>query len=125
MCNNCIFDYNYSFDSPTGEEGRGILAEVRKKIDKLQEPAAVKNIKPLPKPDDAPRKKRGGKRIRRMKEKHALTEVRKQSNRIVFGQIEEDVYQTDLGFGVGTLGRKENSGKVRGPAVTSRNQVTS
>lgn len=52
-----------------------------------------------------------------------MTEVRKQSNRIVFGQIEEDVYQTDLGFGVGTLGRKENSGKVRTPAVTSRNQV--
>ncbi|KAI6660995.1 hypothetical protein LOD99_13718 [Oopsacas minuta] len=109
---------------PTGEEGQGILAEVRKKIDKLQEPAPVKNIKPLPKPDDAPRKKRGGKRIRRLKEKHALTEVRKQSNRIVFGQIEEDVYQTDLGFGVGTLGRKENTGRVRGPAVTSRNQIT-
>ena len=110
--------------SPSGEEGQVILVEVRKKIDKLQEPAPVKNVKPLPKPDDAPRKKRGGKRIRRMKEKHALTEVRKQSNRIIFGQIEEDVYQTDLGFGVGTLGRKENSGRIRGPVATSRNQVT-
>lgn len=36
--------------------------EVRKKVDKLMEPPPVKAPKPLPKPDDAPRKKRGGRR---------------------------------------------------------------
>ena len=36
--------------------------EVQKKVDKLTEPPPVKAPKPLPKPDDAPRKKRGGRR---------------------------------------------------------------
>ena len=37
--------------------------EVQKKVDKLMEPPPVKAPKPLPKPDDAPRKKRGGRRL--------------------------------------------------------------
>ena len=36
--------------------------EIQKKLDKMQEPPAVKQVKPLPRPNDAPRKKRGGKR---------------------------------------------------------------
>ena len=36
--------------------------EVQKKIDKLLEPPPVKAPKPLPKPDDPIRKKRGGRR---------------------------------------------------------------
>lgn len=36
--------------------------EVEKKLDKLMEPPPVKAPKPLPKPDDPPRKKRGGRR---------------------------------------------------------------
>ena len=36
--------------------------EIQKKLDKMQEPPPVKQVKPLPRPDDAPRKKRGGKR---------------------------------------------------------------
>jgi len=36
--------------------------EIQKKLDKMQEPPPVKQVKPLPKPDDAPRKKRGGRR---------------------------------------------------------------
>ena len=41
--------------------------EIQKKLDKMQEPPPVKQVKPLPKPDDAPRKKRGGRRyVRRL-----------------------------------------------------------
>lgn len=36
--------------------------QVQKKIDKILEPPPVKAPKPLPRPDDAPRKKRGGRR---------------------------------------------------------------
>ena len=36
--------------------------QVQKKIDKFLEPPPVKAPKPLPRPDDAPRKKRGGRR---------------------------------------------------------------
>ena len=38
--------------------------QVHKKIDKILEPPPVKAAKPLPRPDDAPRKKRGGRRYR-------------------------------------------------------------
>jgi U4/U6 small nuclear ribonucleoprotein PRP31 len=39
----------------------------------------------LPKPDDKPRKKRGGKKFRNMREKYAMTMSRKLANTMVFG----------------------------------------
>lgn len=53
----------------------------------VQEPPPVKAIKPLPKPVDAPGKRRGGKRVRKMKARYAVTELRKQANRITFGDV--------------------------------------
>uniref|UniRef100_A0A8B9P962 U4/U6 small nuclear ribonucleoprotein Prp31 n=1 Tax=Apteryx owenii TaxID=8824 RepID=A0A8B9P962_APTOW len=49
---------------------------------------------------------------RKMKERLGLTEIRKQANRMSFGEIEEDAYQEDLGFSLGHLG-KSGSGRVR------------
>merc|ERR1712226_1542343 len=40
--------------------GRKLLEEIERKFDKWQEPPPVKEIKALPRPDDAPRQKRGG-----------------------------------------------------------------
>ncbi|EHH59884.1 hypothetical protein EGM_10103 [Macaca fascicularis] len=51
-------------------------------------------------------------RYRKMKERLGLTEIRKQANRMSFGEIEEDAYQEDLGFSLGHLG-KSGSGRVR------------
>ncbi|NWZ30264.1 PRP31 protein, partial [Asarcornis scutulata] len=51
-------------------------------------------------------------RYRKMKERLGLTEIRKQANRMSFGEIEEDAYQEDLGFSLGHLG-KAGSGRVR------------
>jgi len=45
------------------------------------EPPPVKNIRALKAPMDAPKKKRGGRRVRQMKERYAVTELRKQANR--------------------------------------------
>lgn len=53
----------------------------------LKEPPPVKFVKPLPKPIDPPRKKRGGKRVRKMKERYAMTELRKQANRLNFAEV--------------------------------------
>jgi U4/U6 small nuclear ribonucleoprotein PRP31 len=36
--------------------------EIEKKMERFLEPPPAKAVKALPKPDDAPRKKRGGKR---------------------------------------------------------------
>ena len=41
----------------------------------------MKNIRALKAPMDAPKKKRGGRRVRQMKERYAVTELRKQANR--------------------------------------------
>jgi U4/U6 small nuclear ribonucleoprotein PRP31 len=41
--------------------------------------------KALPKPDDKPRKKRGGKKFRKQKERFAMTEQRKMANIVPFG----------------------------------------
>ncbi|XP_044777935.1 U4/U6 small nuclear ribonucleoprotein Prp31 isoform X2 [Neomonachus schauinslandi] len=85
--------------------------DLRRKAARL-EPPPVKQVKPLPAPLDGQRKKRGGRRYRKMKERLGLTEIRKQANRMSFGEIEEDAYQEDLGFSLGHLG-KSGSGRVR------------
>jgi U4/U6 small nuclear ribonucleoprotein PRP31 len=74
-------------ESRSGELGESLRAQIEEKINKLQEPPPVKRIKPLPKPDDLPKKRRGGKRVRRLKQKVILTDVRKQANRMTFADV--------------------------------------
>lgn len=74
-------------ESINGEIGLLFKEEIEKKLDKLQEPPPVKFIKPLPKPIEISKKKRGGKRVRKMKERYAMTEFRKQANRLNFGDV--------------------------------------
>lgn len=76
-----------SHESVTGETGLRFKEEIEKKLDKLQEPPPVKFAKPLPKPIEVSKKKRGGKRVRKMKERYAMTEFRKQANRLSFGDV--------------------------------------
>ena len=61
--------------------------EIEKKIEKFQEPPAVKATRALPAPIEAPKKRRGGRRVRKMKERYAVTELRKQANRMNFGEV--------------------------------------
>ena len=51
--------FHESSDCRIGDTLKG---EIEQKLEKLQEPPPVKQIKPLPAPIDAPRKKRGGRR---------------------------------------------------------------
>lgn len=78
-----------SHQSPDGKIGKMFREEIEKKLDKLQEPPPVKSVKALPKPVDPPKKRRGGKRVRKMKERYAVTEMRKQANRITFGDVSD------------------------------------
>jgi U4/U6 small nuclear ribonucleoprotein PRP31 len=111
-------------ESPEGHVGQDLRDQVQKKIDKILEPPPVKSAKPLPRPDDAPKKKRGGRRVRKMKDKYAITEIRKQANRMTFGSIQEDAYQDDLGFNTGQLGKSGASGSVRAPTADKKTQVS-
>ncbi|XP_022877243.1 U4/U6 small nuclear ribonucleoprotein Prp31 homolog [Olea europaea var. sylvestris] len=74
---------------PTGKNGRSFRDEILKKIEKWQEPPPAKQPKPLPVPDSEPKKKRGGRRLRKMKERYAITDMRKLANRMQFGVPEE------------------------------------
>jgi U4/U6 small nuclear ribonucleoprotein PRP31 len=53
-------------------------------IEKWQEPDKAKIKKALPKPDEVKKSRRGGKRVRRFKEKFAMTDVRKEQNKMSF-----------------------------------------
>lgn len=108
--------------SSDGHIGKQFREEIEKKLDKLTEPPPVKFVKPLPKPIDAGRKKRGGKRVRKMKERYAMTEFRKQANRLNFADIEDDAYQEDLGYTRGTIG-KTGTGRIRLPQVDEKTKV--
>uniref|UniRef100_A0A8D0W9F2 U4/U6 small nuclear ribonucleoprotein Prp31 n=1 Tax=Sus scrofa TaxID=9823 RepID=A0A8D0W9F2_PIG len=73
-------------ESMEGKVGYELKDEIERKFDKWQEPPPVKQVKPLPAPLDGQRKKRGGRRYRKMKERLGLTEIRKQANRMSFGE---------------------------------------
>ncbi|KAL3286526.1 hypothetical protein HHI36_001031 [Cryptolaemus montrouzieri] len=109
-------------ESVDGRIGRQLRDEIERKLDKLQEPPPVKFVKPLPKPIDQSKKKRGGKRVRKMKERYAMTEFRKHANRMNFADIEDDAYQEDLGYTRGTIG-KTGTGRIRLPQVDEKTKV--
>uniref|UniRef100_A0A1B6BWS1 U4/U6 small nuclear ribonucleoprotein Prp31 n=1 Tax=Clastoptera arizonana TaxID=38151 RepID=A0A1B6BWS1_9HEMI len=111
-----------SHDYSDGSIGHSLREDIEKKFDKLTEPPPVKFVKPLPKPIDPGRKKRGGKRVRKMKERYAMTEMRKQNNRLNFADIEDDAYQEDLGYTRGTIG-KSRTGRIRLPQVDEKTKV--
>uniref|UniRef100_A0A915JPX6 U4/U6 small nuclear ribonucleoprotein Prp31 n=1 Tax=Romanomermis culicivorax TaxID=13658 RepID=A0A915JPX6_ROMCU len=97
-----------------GQEGARLFGEIMKKYDKLQEPPPQKQTKALPKPLDQASKKRGGRRIRKMKERLGLTDMRHKAHRMTFGDIQEDVFQDHLGL---TLGQMKNGGNTPGGRI--------
>ncbi|XP_033117802.1 U4/U6 small nuclear ribonucleoprotein Prp31-like [Anneissia japonica] len=109
-------------ESPNGEIGSKFREEIDGKFEKLTEPPPVKKTKALPAPIDGGRKKRGGRRYRKMKERLGMTEFRKAANRMTFGEIEDDAYQEDLGFSLGQV-KKTGTGRIRGPQVDNKTQV--
>ncbi|CAB4055180.1 PRPF31 [Lepeophtheirus salmonis] len=109
--------------SADGHLGRDFREEIEKKIDKFQEPPPVKATKALPAPIEAPKKRRGGRRVRKMKEHYAVTELRKQANRMNFGELEEDVYQNDLSYTRGNIGKSGIGGGIRMAQIDERTKV--
>ncbi|ORY03530.1 Nop domain-containing protein [Basidiobolus meristosporus CBS 931.73] len=108
-------------ESIDGSIGRKFREEIDQKIEKLVEPPPGKNIKALPAPDDAPKKRRGGRRVRKQKEAYAVTDLRKAQNRMSFGVAEDEVGSMDSTRGLGMIGA--NSGKVRAAVADSRAKV--
>eukprot|EP01029_Cantina_marsupialis_P006661 TRINITY_DN17347_c1_g4_i1.p1 TRINITY_DN17347_c1_g4~~TRINITY_DN17347_c1_g4_i1.p1 ORF type:complete len:501 (-),score=148.37 TRINITY_DN17347_c1_g4_i1:153-1655(-) len=106
---------DFSKSHPSGERGIELHEHVEKHLARLLEPPPAKKKKPLPIPGgkSGPFKKRGGERHRRWKEKFGMTEVRKQANRMAFGEGKESEYgDSCMGRTTGLLG-KGGSGQLR------------
>ena len=74
-------------ESADGKTGRFLLGEIERRLEKLQEPPPVKAVKPLAPPIDPGKTKRGGRRARKMKERLGMTELSRQKNRMIFGEV--------------------------------------
>ncbi|CAE6229971.1 unnamed protein product [Arabidopsis arenosa] len=85
----------------SGTNGKALREQIRKNIDKWQEPPPGRQPTPLPVPYFEPKKKRGGRRLRKTKERYQVTDIRKLANRMAFGTPEE----SSLGDGYGMLGQ--------------------
>lgn len=87
-------------ESVSGEIGQKLYDEVSSKILKWQEPPPTKLHRALPVPLPPPRKKRGGRRYRKEKERYQLSELQKQKNRMMFGKQEVTDDYTGEGYGM-------------------------
>ena len=98
--------------------------ECLKKILKWQEPLPPKPIKPIAIPDNKPKKKRGGKRYRKMREKYKITETQRMQNRMAFNKKEETIIDGNGQIiGLGMLGSASDvAGKLR--TIKSKTQNT-
>jgi U4/U6 small nuclear ribonucleoprotein PRP31 len=70
-----------------GATGERMRREIEEKLEKAQEPDKARTKKALPIPEEKKKSKRGGKRVRKMKERYAMTDIRQQHNRIRFGFV--------------------------------------
>ncbi|KAG0046657.1 U4/U6-U5 snRNP complex subunit prp31 [Gryganskiella cystojenkinii] len=110
---------------PDGSWGRKTKEEIEKKLDKLLEPPPQKNVKALPAPLEAPKKKRGGRRARKEKELYAVSEMQKLKNRMEFGKEEQEVMGYGMTEGLGMLSKDSSgpgAGRIRAAQENNRNK---
>ena len=93
---------------------------IEEKVEKIKNDIQPILKKPLPRPDDKPSRKRGGKRVRGIKKKFELTEVRKLKNRMKFGEPELEYRDTGRGFGMLSVGGIGSSLRV---AINKNNKI--
>lgn len=105
--------YQNDFDATAGEKLR---AEVEARLEKEQGPVTARTKKALPIPEEKKRAKRGGKRMRRMKERFAVTDMQKQQNKMGFTTDAGEYGDSAMGMDRGMVGSKD-SGRLRAPQV--------
>jgi U4/U6 small nuclear ribonucleoprotein PRP31 len=105
--------------SKDGSMGMQLRDDCQRRLDKLQEKAPNRGPKALPAPDDKPARKRGGRKARKAKEATAMTDLRKQQNKMAFGKEEREVGFGEDTVGLGMIGQ-QNDGRIRGAQVDKR-----
>ncbi|GFE54921.1 U4 U6 snRNP-associated [Babesia ovis] len=101
--------FKESTDGAMGTNYRNFILQA---LQKAQEPPPAPTKKSLPIPDERKSTKRGGKRLRKAKERLAVSEFRKYANRLKFGEEAEEEYGLE-GEGFGMLGKYTGYGKLR------------
>lgn len=109
-------------ESRDGSHGREIRDQCIERLDKLTEPPPNRGARALPAPDDKPARKRGGRRARKMKEATAMTDLRKEQNRMAFGKEEKEVGYADSSKGLGMIGQ-QNDGRIRSLQTDARTRA--
>ena len=110
---------------PSGHAGHAMREEMARKIEKWQEPPPAKKgeVLPLPDADEGKKRRRGGKRMRKLKERYGLTELKKQANRMGFNQAEDEFIDGEDVIGMGMIG-KEGNGRLRAVAAQQRQKLS-
>lgn len=122
VANKCVLAArcDVSQSNSDGNAGRSFREKIEAMINKELEPPPKKAVRPLPAPIEKSGKKRGGKRVRRIKERYTQTELRKATNRINFGDVGDDAYQNDLGFERSQL---KSIQKLRGVQINDKTRI--
>lgn len=109
--------------SRDGSYGHKLHTELAKKIEKLLEPPPQKldKVLPIPKEGSGGKKRRGGRKARKAKERNGMTELRKMQNRMEFGKQEEEAFGYDESVGLGMI-HSSSSGKIRAQTAEDRSK---
>ena len=108
--------------STDGSNGEQLRLDCLERLEKLTEPPPNKGPRALPAPDDKPSRKRGGRRARKAKEATAMTDLRKEQNRMAFGKEEKEVGYAETTKGLGMIGQA-NEGRVRSLQIDQRTKA--
>lgn len=104
-------------------QGRRLYEEMESKLSKWQEPEKARTKKALPVPDEVKKKKRGGKRARRLKDRMAQTELASLRNRVSFTVGDNSEYgDSAMGVDMGMVGRKDTN-KLRKPVEEKKSTL--
>ena len=98
-----------------GITGAKLRDEIEESLRKAAEPGAARTVKPLTLPDDKPKQRRGGKRLRKWKEKYGMSEIQKQASRLEFGSAQGDleVNGVTVGKNAGMVRAEVGGGRIR------------
>ncbi|KAJ2156538.1 U4/U6-U5 snRNP complex subunit prp31 [Coemansia sp. RSA 552] len=107
--------------APDGSLGAQFRSELDAQVEKLLEAAPMNAIKPLPVPDDGPKRRRGGQKARKAREPYMVTELQKQRDRLQFGKFQDEVVVMDEMAGAGMLGNA--AGRVRATQINNRTKA--
>lgn len=109
---------------PSGDEGRKLRREVEEKLEALLAPQKAKTKKALPIPEEKKRSKRGGKRVRRWKERFAMSDIQKAQNKMSMSIMSDEYGDSAMGVDMGMVGAKD-TGRLRAPQEKKRTLLSS